>query len=568
MSRGRNFRRERLDQPQARKGVTMRRKLSRLPFVVLFWLVLMILVPSIAADADTQNESEKVVLETLETLGKVQNETFTMPEVECDVEDIVEEHNEDQLTSLTETMESLSTSITTETALDVPTEITPTETMETSSATPLICPLPVRQNTEATGKHRFNYASIDCAALVLKANPEATSVNAILSGNKDTYMLNKCTAAEKYIIVELCQEILIDTIVLASFEFFSSMVKDFEVYVSDRYPPREGWKLLGKFQARNLRSTQVWKVQNPAAWARYMRIDFKSHHGNEVYCPLTLLRIHGQTVFEELKQEEEKEKVEPIEQDSDDLDFYPQHRPKVVHDYSPAFLESDYSNGFDEFRQRQAGTSAVPPEFAALFKTYFGATPPSRPFEPFDPPTPAIESVMLSNSATPSPTAQEGVLRSMLKRLSVIERNTTQNYKYLEEQSILFNDYFGVMFTRIGNLSYHMQLLSERLYSERIVARERIYRERLQQQQLNEKLSEMSARIEKLAGQVTFYQTIQSIVLGGTALAILIRFFGIGTLPDADSDVGQGVYSTPVRDFIGGMRRGINRSSDETSTTS
>lgn len=104
-------------------------------------------------------------------------------------------------------------------------------------------------------KERFNYASIDCAATVRGANKEAKGAQSILYESKDQYMLNKCSA-NKYVIINLCEEILIDTIVLANFEFFSSTFKDFRVYVADRYPTND-WKLLGQWQARNTRDLQV-----------------------------------------------------------------------------------------------------------------------------------------------------------------------------------------------------------------------------------------------------------------------------------------------------------------------
>lgn len=104
-------------------------------------------------------------------------------------------------------------------------------------------------------KERFNYASIDCAAMVRGANKEAKGAQSILYESKDQYMLNKC-AADKYVIINLCEAVLIDTIVMANFEFFSSTFSDFRVYVADRYPTKE-WKLLGQWQARNTRDLQV-----------------------------------------------------------------------------------------------------------------------------------------------------------------------------------------------------------------------------------------------------------------------------------------------------------------------
>ena len=105
-------------------------------------------------------------------------------------------------------------------------------------------------------KERFNYASIDCGANVLKANKEARTTSAILSESKDYYLLNTCSV-ENYIIVELCYPILVDTIVLANFEFFSSTFKNIRMSISKWYPPKEDWKVIGEYHAKNSRELQV-----------------------------------------------------------------------------------------------------------------------------------------------------------------------------------------------------------------------------------------------------------------------------------------------------------------------
>lgn len=110
-------------------------------------------------------------------------------------------------------------------------------------------------------KDRFNHASATCAASVARASKDATSVTAILNEGKDNYMLNKCATKEKFFVVELCEEILVDTFILGNYEFFSSTFKDFVVSVN-RYPPREdGWSILGYFRARNTRDAQVFKIK-------------------------------------------------------------------------------------------------------------------------------------------------------------------------------------------------------------------------------------------------------------------------------------------------------------------
>ncbi|KAF2253924.1 hypothetical protein BU26DRAFT_516188 [Trematosphaeria pertusa] len=170
-----------------------------------------------------------------------------------------------------------------------------------------------------TCKERFNYASFDCAATVLKTNPQAKSSSAVLVENKDSYMLNECSAQNKFIIVELCDDILVDTLVLANYEFFSSMFRHFRVSVSDRYPVKmDRWRVLGTFEARNSRDIQPFLITEPQIWARYLRIEFLTQFGNEFYCPISLLRVHGTTMMEQFRREEEQARgdddfVEPIE---------------------------------------------------------------------------------------------------------------------------------------------------------------------------------------------------------------------------------------------------------------
>ncbi|KAF2637694.1 hypothetical protein P280DRAFT_381917, partial [Massarina eburnea CBS 473.64] len=169
-----------------------------------------------------------------------------------------------------------------------------------------------------TCKERFNYASFDCAATVVKTNPKAKSSTSILVENKDSYMLNECSANNKYIIVELCDDILVDTVVLANYEFFSSMFRHFRISVSDRYPVKmDRWRVLGTFEARNSRDIQPFLIKEPQIWARYLRLEFLTHYGNEYYCPMSLVRVHGTTMMEQFRREEEQARGddgdEPIE---------------------------------------------------------------------------------------------------------------------------------------------------------------------------------------------------------------------------------------------------------------
>ncbi|KAK5052130.1 hypothetical protein LTR84_002934 [Exophiala bonariae] len=165
-----------------------------------------------------------------------------------------------------------------------------------------------------TSKERSNYASFDCGADHKNANPEAKNPKAILGENKDAYMLNVCSAKDKFIVFELCDDIAIDTIVVANFEFFSSSFRTFKVSVSDKYPIKiDKWKSLGIFEARNSREIQAFLIENSVIWARYVRIEFLTHYGNEFYCPLSLVRVHGATMLEEYKHD-----LESLQNEVDD----------------------------------------------------------------------------------------------------------------------------------------------------------------------------------------------------------------------------------------------------------
>ncbi|KAI9147901.1 hypothetical protein HJFPF1_11719 [Paramyrothecium foliicola] len=179
-----------------------------------------------------------------------------------------------------------------------------------------------------TCKERFSYSSFDAGATVLKSSPGAKNAKAILAENKDSYMLLECAAAAKYIVVELSDDILVDTVVLANFEFFSSMIRHFRVSLSDRYPVKgDKWQDLGVFEARNSRDIQPFLVENPGYFAKYIRIDFLTHFGNEYYCPVSLLRVHGSRMLDSWR-----EAVHQDEEVPHLIDDFPQERTE---DYLP-----------------------------------------------------------------------------------------------------------------------------------------------------------------------------------------------------------------------------------------
>ncbi|OBT48216.1 hypothetical protein VE00_00932 [Pseudogymnoascus sp. WSF 3629] len=181
---------------------------------------------------------------------------------------------------------------------------------------------PVQRSKDAgkTCKERTNFASFDSGAQVMKANPEAKSTSALLSENRDAYMLNTCSAKNKFVIVELSDSILVETVGLANFEFFSSTFREFRVSVSDRYPVKlDRWVDLGTYEAKNSREIQAFLIEDPRVWARYLRIEFLSQYGNEFYCPISLLRVHGRTMIQDVLSTEQSAGADDEEEAEENL---------------------------------------------------------------------------------------------------------------------------------------------------------------------------------------------------------------------------------------------------------
>ena len=92
-------------------------------------------------------------------------------------------------------------------------------------------------DTSSDHKLRFNYAAEQCGAKIVETSATVIKgADNILSRSLDSYMLSHC-AANNWIVIELCEEIVIDSIVLGNKEFFSSNFKDFTVCGNKRFVP-------------------------------------------------------------------------------------------------------------------------------------------------------------------------------------------------------------------------------------------------------------------------------------------------------------------------------------------
>ncbi|PVV04059.1 hypothetical protein BB560_001451 [Smittium megazygosporum] len=200
-------------------------------------------------------------------------------------------------------------------------------------------------NSKLPLKDRFNYVSSDCGAVLLNSNKEAKKSSAILSKKKDEYMLNLCSAKNKFFVVELCDEILIDAISIANYEFFSSTLKNFIFSASDRYPPKDNkWTRIGYCTANNTRSNQVFRFSKPMIWAKYVRIDLISHYGDQYYCPISSFAVYGTTQMEKFRYEAEEEAMLSSQSNVP----VKVKKPKPKYNEDAAIALHSYINDFEE----------------------------------------------------------------------------------------------------------------------------------------------------------------------------------------------------------------------------
>ncbi|CAF2064049.1 unnamed protein product [Brassica napus] len=173
----------------------------------------------------------------------------------------------------------------------------------------------VTHRMEPGGKE-YNYAAASKGAKVLSSNKEAKGATSIITRDKDKYLRNPCSTEEKFVVLELSEETLVNTIKIANFEHYSSNLKDFEILGTLVYPT-DAWVHLGNFTALNMKNEQNFTLGDPQ-WVRYLKLSFLSHYGSEFYCTLSLLEVYGvdavERMLEDLISIQDKNIVRPQEE--------------------------------------------------------------------------------------------------------------------------------------------------------------------------------------------------------------------------------------------------------------
>ncbi|KAJ1703269.1 hypothetical protein LUZ63_003048 [Rhynchospora breviuscula] len=288
------------------------------------------------------------------------------------------------------------------------------------------------------GGKEYNYASQSKGAKVLAFNREAKGASNILDKDKDKYLRNPCSVEGKFVIIELSEETLVDMILIANFEHYSSNLKQFEVYSSLVYPT-ENWEYVGGFVAPNSKHEQRFNLPEPR-WARYLKYNFLSHYGSEFYCTLSSIEVYGvdavERMLENLISDEKSKTLENIEDASETVPPSPQEN-----------VEKD-------------GPSQGSNEFEDLGKDYgHENTKQSVPEPTVKPvPDPVTDSRTLQVGRIPGDT----VLKVLMQKVQGLDLNFSVLERYLEE----LNNRYGQIFKDFDADMANFDLLLDRLKAE------------------------------------------------------------------------------------------------------
>ncbi|KAL6942740.1 hypothetical protein ACO0RG_001701 [Hanseniaspora osmophila] len=418
-------------------------------------------------------------------------------------------------------------------------------------------------------KKKFNFASLDCAATIVASNKEAQSALSILQENKDKSLLFPCNIqSTKFVVIELCEDILVEEIEIANFEFFSANFEFFsatfekiKVMASDRYPVLKhsngnancscepalqdvgsmlgsqnsssvipgtkktndncctgGWRVLGEFTANDTMDVQKFAIQDPQLWAKYLRVEIISHYGDEFYCPISVLRVHGKTMMDEFKQEEqiyydEQQKgmdseLHHVEQQDEDI---PKQSTTTEDLNDECFV---YEGGGENLDDELFISNNLLLHSEKINQKICLAEFPYVKFDDFIKKNdknsssngPGLQAPLQSNHRVlnSGSSAEESIFKNIMKRLSLLESNATLSIMYLEEQSKMLSQSFGRLETKyaqimedvVSSINSTMTLNIEIMNN--IVDNIRVNNELLIEKEMNAMHTEIGERINKL----------------------------------------------------------------------
>ncbi|KAL9307058.1 SUN domain-containing protein 3 [Arabidopsis thaliana] len=375
------------------------------------------------------------------------------------------------------------------------------------------------------GGKEYNYASASKGAKVLSSNKEAKGAASILSRDNDKYLRNPCSTEGKFVVVELSEETLVNTIKIANFEHYSSNLKEFELQGTLVYPT-DTWVHMGNFTASNVKHEQNFTLLEPK-WVRYLKLNFISHYGSEFYCTLSLIEVYGVDAVERMLEDlisvqDNKNAYKPREGDSE-------QKEKPMQQIES--LEGD--DGADKSTHREKEKEAPPENMLAKTEASMAKSS-NKLSEP-------VEEMRHHQPGSRMP--GDTVLKILMQKLRSLDLNLSILERYLEELNLRYGNIFkemdreaGVREKAIVALRLDLEGMKERqegMVSEAEEMKE--WRKRVEaemekaekeKENIRQSLEQVSKRLEWMEKKCL---TVFTVCLGFGIIAVIAVVIGMGT---------------------------------------
>eukprot|EP01083_Nonionella_stella_P317623 1157556_1 len=159
----------------------------------------------------------------------------------------------------------------------------------------------------------FNFAAFDSGAAVLASTQGIQSAKSILLNRKEKYMMMPCDLEDKWFIIQLSEDIVMDRMEIMNLEHYSSNLKDIRIYARTQNDNKDddneendinaqdNWFILQHITLQNKNRNSIALDDNH--WVRALKIEILSYYGNEYYCTMTQIKVFGSTMLPHWKNE-------------------------------------------------------------------------------------------------------------------------------------------------------------------------------------------------------------------------------------------------------------------------
>jgi hypothetical protein len=163
-----------------------------------------------------------------------------------------------------------------------------------------------------------NYASSECSARIIECSRGAEKVANVLNADRDAYARFPAALPAVYFVVELCQAVQVESVLLANEELFSACYGHVEIAVTKRLDTP--WTPVGQFDLQDPRMSTL-PIATRTGFVRFVRLELSKptgppsscyyyhhrhhhchhHHCYYYYATLSWIKVLGRTMIEDFE---------------------------------------------------------------------------------------------------------------------------------------------------------------------------------------------------------------------------------------------------------------------------